>query len=260
MTSRGFRDNVASNLSHIYDVPKSDPRVRHSVRGAFRTNALNIVDLLRVPHLVEEDYAKRLKVVPGSWEILEEAVAARKGAILITAHLGPFDLVGSALRTRGYPLSALTARTTNRMVFHGITFLRSSHDMRVIEASSGGLRDIIRLLQRGEMVILLSDRDFFLSGRDAIFFGEPTTLPIGAVRLARDTGAPIIPFFAHREGRRTRMTVRPPISVRCSDNRNADIADALKVVAMELEQAIGEAPDQWVLFQRVWPDDHSDPD
>lgn len=210
--------------------------------------------------MIEDDYARQLSVEPGSWEILNNAMASSKGAILITAHLGPFDLVSSALRTRGYPLSALTARTTNRMVFHGITFLRSSHDMRVIEASSGGLRDIIRLLQRGEMVILLSDRDFFLSGRDAIFFGEPTTLPIGAVRLARDTGAPIIPFFAYREGKRTRMTVRPSISVSCSDNRDADIEDALKVVAKELEQAIGEAPDQWVLFQRVWPDDNRAPD
>jgi KDO2-lipid IV(A) lauroyltransferase len=128
--------------------------------------------------------------------------------------------------------------------------------MRVIEASSGGLREVIRLLQRGEMIILLSDRDFFLSGRETMFFDEPTTLPIGAVRLARDTGAPIIPFFAHRGNRMNDLVIREPIMVPKTADRDADIVVGLKQVAEVLEQAIRESPGQWVLFQRVWPDDH----
>lgn len=117
---------------------------------------------------------------------------------------------------------------------------------------------MIRLLNRGEMIILLSDRDFFLSGRETMFFDEPTTLPIGAVRLARDTGAPIIPFFAYRRKRGNDLVIREPIMVPRTENREADVAAGLDQVARELEQAIRKAPDQWVLFQRVWPEDHRD--
>jgi phosphatidylinositol dimannoside acyltransferase len=130
--------------------------------------------------------------------------------------------------------------------------------MKVIETSSGGLRDVVRLLSRGEMIILLSDRDFFLSGRETMFFGEPTTLPIGAVRLARDTGAPIIPFFAYRLNRTNDLVIRAPIFVPRTADKGSDVTTGLNLVARELELAIGRAPGQWVLFQRVWPDDHHD--
>jgi len=254
--SRGFRENVFSNLSHIFDMPADSPELIPHARSIFRTNALNGADLLHIPHMQRKDYDHHLTLREGSWSTLDDAAASGKGAIIITAHLGPFDLAASALRVRGYPLSALTVRTTNRFAFHSVAFLRSAQHMRVLETSSGGLREVIRLLNRGEMIILLSDRDFFLSGRETMFFDEPTTLPIGAVRLARDTGAPIIPFFAYRHKRGNDFVIREPILVPRTANKESDVAIGLDLVARELEQAIGKAPDQWVLFQRVWPDDH----
>jgi KDO2-lipid IV(A) lauroyltransferase len=254
--SRGFRENVFSNLSHVFDLPADAPELVPYARSIFRTNALNGADLLHIPHMNREDYEKLIVLREGAWQTLDAAAASGKGAIIITAHLGPFDLVASALKVRGYPLSALTARTTNRFPFHAVTFLRSAQHMRVIETSSGGLRDVIRLLGRGEMIVLLSDRDFFLSGRETMFFDEPTTLPIGAVRLARDTGAPIIPFFAHRGNRQNSLVIREPIIVPRTDDKDADVAAGLDLVARELERAIRESPDQWVLFQRAWPEDH----
>ncbi|CAN5764234.1 N/A [soil metagenome] len=256
--SRGFRENVYSNLSHVFDTPADSPGLIPHAKSIFKTNALNGADLLHIPHMKRKDYENHITLREGSWATFDDAAASGKGAIIITAHLGPFDLVASLLTVRGYPLSALTVRTTNRFAFHSVAFLRSAQHMRVLETSSGGLREVIRLLNRGEMIILLSDRDFFLSGRETMFFDEPTTLPIGAVRLARDTGAPIIPFFAYRRKRGNDLVIREPIMVPRNENREADVAAGLDQVARELEQAIRKAPDQWVLFQRVWPEDHRD--
>jgi KDO2-lipid IV(A) lauroyltransferase len=248
------RRNVTTNMTHVLGLPATDQQISVAVRNVFHTNALNIVDLLRIPHLAPRDYGRRIQTEPATWEVLDVCQRAGKGVILITAHLGPFDLAGSALRLRGYELSALTARTTNRFVFHGISFLRSSHDMRVIETSAGGLLEMLRALNRGQMVILLSDRDFFLSGRQTQFFGESTTLPIGAVRLARDTGTPIVPFFAYRRGNQAHLVSEDPIEIERTTDRDADIERGLAVVAAVLERAIARAPDQWALFQRVWPE------
>jgi lauroyl/myristoyl acyltransferase len=251
-----YRENVCANLSHIYDLPPDAPVIRKRAKKVFRTNALNAVDLLRVPHMSKRDFARSIALRRGSWQTLDDIVASGQGGIILTAHLGPFDMMGSALKVLGYPLAALTARTTSRFAFHAVTFLRSSQQLQVIETSAGGLRTMLRLVSSGTFVLLLSDRDFFLSGRQTTFFGEPTTLPIGSVRLARDTGVPIIPIFAYRYGNANGIVIHDAFRVPVSDDRDADIQFALERVARILEEAIQEAPEQWALFQRVWPEDH----
>lgn len=104
------------------------------------------------------------------------------------------------------------------------------------------------------MLCLLSDRDFFLNGRDIEFFGEQTTLPIGAVRMARETGASIVPVFTIRQGRKHALLIEPAFTVEKSDDRNGDIALGMERVVRTLERAITLAPEQWVMFQRVWPE------
>jgi KDO2-lipid IV(A) lauroyltransferase len=134
--------------------------------------------------------------------VLDRAVERGQGVIVLTAHLGSFDTMGSALSVHGYPLAALTARTTSRFAFEFVSFLRQSHRVELIEASSTGVREAITRLRDGKVLCLLSDRDFFVNGRKVAFFGEETTLPIGAARMARDTGATIVPIFTvrHRRG------------------------------------------------------------
>ncbi|MGD9711308.1 MAG: lysophospholipid acyltransferase family protein [Thermomicrobiales bacterium] len=249
-----YKANIQANFSHVTDQPADSQLVQDLVRTAFTTNALNVIDLLEIPHLKRREFERRIKVTSGSLAVLDSAMDSGRGAIIITAHLGPFDFVASYLRVLGYPLSALTARTTGRFAFHFTTFLRGSQNMRVIETSSGGLRQALRLLQQGEMLILLSDRDFFLSGRETRFFGETTTLPVGAIRLARDTGVPIIPYFAYREHDHYQLALGKPVTIARTDNRSADIAAGVAQLSKVLEAAISRKPGQWVLFQRVWPD------
>ncbi len=249
-----YRRNIKSNFAHVSGQSVNSGIVDDLTASSFQTNALNVLDLLEIPHLNLRDFEKRVVLSDGSFQTLDDALSRGKGAIIVTAHLGPFDFVGSYLRVRGYPLSALTARTTGRFAFHFISFLRSSQQMNVIEASSAGLRQALKRLQQGEMLILLSDRDFFLSGRQTKFFGQTTSLPIGAVRLARDTGVPIIPFFAYREADRYCLSLGEAITIDRSDNREADLDAGLQVIARKLEAAIARAPGQWVLFQQVWPD------
>ena len=164
-------------------------------------------------------------------------------------------MLGAALSARGYPLTVLTARTTNRYAFDVVTFLRTSHDMKIVQTTSSGVREAYRALRRGEFVVLLSDRDFFLSGKEVVFFGEETTLPTGAVRFARDTGSPIIPTFTRRTGEDSILDIHQPFTVPKTDDRTADITVGMQHVVDALTIGIGKAPDQWALFQRVWPED-----
>jgi len=85
-----------------------------------------------------------------------------------------------------------------------------------------------------------------------------TTLPTGAVRIARDTGASIVPVFTFRTGSGHGLIIEPPFVVEKTASLEADLACGLEQVVAALERWISVAPDQWVMFQRVWPSEPVD--
>ncbi|MEZ4665618.1 MAG: lysophospholipid acyltransferase family protein [Thermomicrobiales bacterium] len=253
LVSKSWRANVESNLSHVLDEPPDSARVHRTARSVFQSNALNVATMLRSPHQSPRQLLDSVRVTHGDWSILDEALSAGKGVIVLTAHLGSFDSMGSSIRARGYPIAALTARTTNRFTFEFISFLRQAHDVKLIEASSSGVREAIEWVRAGKVLCLLSDRDFFVNGVQVEFFGEETTLPVGAVRIARETGAIVIPMFTVRLGSDHALMIEQPFVVERTSDRADDVTIGMQRVVAALEGAIEIAPEQWAMFQRVWP-------
>jgi KDO2-lipid IV(A) lauroyltransferase len=257
LTSRKWRANVESNISHVLDQPEDSAIVHRTARSIFQTNALNVASLLRAPHQKKQQLLSNLTFPHKGWGVLEDAHARGQGVIILTAHLGSFDTMGSAVAARGFPIAALTARTTSRFMFEFVSFLRQAHGVQLIEASSSGVREAIAHLRQGNVLCLLSDRDFFLNGQDVVFFGEETTLPTGAARLARDTGATIVPIFTIRLENGHALIIEPSFTIEKTADRDADVELGMTMVMSALERAISNAPDQWVMFQQVWPDDET---
>jgi len=110
-------------------------------------------------------------------------------------------------------------------------------------------------LQRGELVAVQADRPR-AGGKtvEATLFGRPFPMPVGPAVLARTAGVRMLPVFAIREGRRFfRIVCRPPIEVPHTADRAADIAVAMRSVAVELEAGIRRVPHQWFVFRELWP-------
>lgn len=253
--SKSWRANVDSNISHVIDEAPGSARVKRTTRAIFQTNALNVGSMLRSPHQSPRELLESIRVTRGDWGILDDALAKNKGVIVLTAHLGPFDTMGSGISARGYPIAALTTKTTNRFTFEFISFLRGAHHVKLIEASSSGVREAIEWVRAGNLLCLLSDRDFFVNGEPVDFFGEATTLPVGAARIARDTGATIVPMFTLRMGHEHELMIEQPFCVERTSDRTDDVRIGMQRVIAAMEGAIEIAPDQWAMFQRVWPAD-----
>jgi KDO2-lipid IV(A) lauroyltransferase len=257
--STTYRENVRANLSQAMHEPVESARVTETAKAIFRTNARNFADLLVIPHSSPARFINAVPLISGSWSYLDQAVAAGKGVVIMTAHLGPFDYMGQSLHGRGYRLTTVTGRTTARFLFDAVTFLRRSRGMNIVEASPSGIRRVIQALRRGECAVFVTDRDFFQNGKPVTLFGRETTLPPGPVRIARDTGAPIIPIFACRSGRSYGISVWPAFHVEKTADLDADISQGMQKMAQQLECAIAASLDQWVMFQRVWPSEPVDP-
>jgi phosphatidylinositol dimannoside acyltransferase len=247
-----YRENVKSNMSHVLGHDASDRDVRRVARNAFRTSARNFADLTRVPHIAPESFLESVRTSPGALETLDKVSESGRGGVLVTAHYGAFDYVGQIIWLNGYSLTLLTARTVPEFIDAVISHLRGSRGARMEPATPGGLRRVLSALRRGELIGIVADRDFFQNGKEVTFFGHKTTLPPGPIRIARDAGAPVIPTFARREGDGYFMFVEEPFMVPKTDNVEDDIEKGLERLVEVFERHLSAAPEQWVMFQRVW--------
>jgi KDO2-lipid IV(A) lauroyltransferase len=259
LTFKTYRDNVKANLAQVMSLPETDRRVRRAAIRVFRGSSRNFADMLLVPHKSIREIASDGVPIEGDWSMIDEALAGGKGVILLTGHLGSFDYVGQILGARGYPLTVMTARTTARFIFDAVSYLRRSKGVSLVEASPSGVRKAMQALRRGECVVLASDRDFHLNGRPVNFFDKPTTLPPGAARIGRETGAPLLPIFGKRLQRGQGVRILPSITIEKTRDIEADLEAGMAKIVSLLETAISATPDQWFMFQRVWPSGPVDP-
>lgn len=254
-----YRENVIANVRQVMGATAAPDEVLAAARHIFQASARNFADLLRLPHTGREEFVRSVPLVKGTWSLLDDALAGGRGVILMTAHVGAFDYVGHTISIRGYPLTSVTGRTTSRFIFDAVTHLRRSHGAPIVEATPSGVRRVIQALRRGECAAFLADYDFFQNGRPVVFFGRPTTLPPGPIRIARDTGALVVGAFARRTREGYALSLEEPFAVEKTSDLEADLERGMARAVRVLERAIAAAPDQWVMFQRVWPSAAAEP-
>lgn len=188
--------------------------------------------------------------------------AAGGGFIVLTAHVAAWEAASSLIsdeQRRRVHLVREEELDPEAQAFVRELLERRSGDLMETHFAGDPLlaTDLAAALGRGDVVALQGDRP--RAGGRAIaveLCGRPFELPVGPLALARAAGAPLLPVFAFREGRRRyRVAFRDPIRVAATDDRRADLRRAAERVAAELEWAIRRVPHQWFCFGRAWAQD-----
>jgi len=201
------------------------------------------------------------RVEPEAIEHWNEVARPARGLLLVTAHLGNFE-VGSMVPAQmehrrvhlvREPEVDAKAQAFFQDVLAGFTQGRYRMHFQSDDPMQG--MELLDALRRGDIVAMQGDRP--RTGRrsiDATLFGRPFPLPPGPAALARTADVPLLPVFVFREGRRRyRVVFRPPIRVPRTGDRAADLTATMRRVAAEIEWAIRRAPHQWFCFRRLWP-------
>ena len=190
-----------------------------------------------------------------------EVAVPGRGLVLVTAHLGSFE-VGSMLPSElqgrhvhlvREPEVDAQAQVFLQEVLAGFTQAQYTMHFQSDDPLQG--IELLDALRRGEIVATQGDRPR-AGGRsiDATLFGRPFPLPPGPAALARTADAPLLPVFVFREGRRRyRVVFRPPIHTARTNDITADLTATMGRVVTEIEWAIRRAPHQWFCFRRLWP-------
>lgn len=133
-----------------------------------------------------------------NWAVVEDAMAQGRGVILLTPHLGCFEIIAQVIAAK-MPLTALyrpPRKTALRPLIEGA---RQRHNLSLAPASLGGVRTLLKVLKSGAAVGLLPDQvPQRGEGVWANFFGRPAYTMTLSAKLHRITGAPIVVTFAER--------------------------------------------------------------
>jgi KDO2-lipid IV(A) lauroyltransferase len=181
------------------------------------------------------------------------AVAAGDGVVLLTGHLGNWELGGAAIAARGVPLDVVGKGMSNPRFERDLFALRARLGMSVIEMGEAP-RLALRSLAAGRVVALLGDQSAHGGGPLLPFFGRPAVTARGPALFAVRSGAPVFVAFALRDaGASPRYTVtfeRLPLGA--TDDTETDILSLTRHYTGALEGAIRRAPAQYFWQHRRW--------
>jgi len=192
------------------------------------------------------------------YDHVREVMAADSGVLLVTPHLGNWELGLLALREYRARLAVITAPIASANMRRKLETFRRDMGLEVVtlEDPAQYIFVLKRLLAQRKVVTLLADR--YVGGVYATvpFFGRPARLPPGYLHLARAYGAPVLPCFIVRNaaGKYTCIAERP-IRVAPAGDREAAIGEALQPIVELFEKYIRAYTLQWYRFTPIWVED-----
>lgn len=245
LLARADRRAIQRNLAAILGA--SDPRLPRAAREVFRNFSRYLVDFFRMARVNAAFVRRRVTIVGRAH--LDDALAQGRGAILLTAHVGNYELGAVVAAALGYPISGIALTHRDPRIDALFKRQRMSCGVKVIPPGMA-LRQGFACLRGNGLLGVVGDRDFFNHGVTLTFLGRRTRLPKGAAVFSLRTGAPIIPVFLIREGdARYRFLFERPIEPKRGADEDPEVERLTAAGAAVLEQSIRRYPTQWYLFR-----------
>jgi len=249
--------------------PLARPRLEHNLKVAcpelqddehalrriswqnFRNHAKAYADLMLLPSMRVETMSARLKVI--GLEHLEEARAAGKGVLVVSCHMGSYELVSAIWSATLAPVSLFAEELEPRALFEWYRETRARLGISVLTLDYGGIRKVLDALREQEMVITAIDRDITGTGYLMPFFGKLAPIPLGPAAIALRLGTPLLPVCCYRLQDDTyQVEAGPPVYAKSTGNPRADQVRATQELLRRLEGFIQRHPQQWHVPHRIW--------
>ncbi len=214
----------------------------------FRNHARNMVELFASSRWETTEIYKRIEFE--GLDVFDSALSAGKGVILISVHVGNWEVAALYLASRGFDLSVVAGIQMNRLFTGSVKAAKEKWGIGVINPENS-YRGLFKALEANGIVALMLDGDVFKSGARIKMFGKETVLPTGVYELSKRTGAPVIGGYCRRisDGR---FHVHAEEIIGGGEVRTIPEDIALSRIYGRIEDFIGLNRDQWCIFRRFW--------
>ena len=190
---------------------------------------------------------------PIGMDAVLDAVATGRGAILVTGHLGNWELAGAAVAARGVPIDAVAVRQANRLFDEALTRNRAALGMNLIRRSEAP-REVLRSLRVGRVPGLLADQDARGAGVFVDFLGRPASTPRGPAVFALRAGVPLfLGTCMPRPGLPGRYLCEvEEIRAERTGNLEQDVRRLTEAHAAALASRVRQRPEHYLWQHRRW--------
>jgi Kdo2-lipid IVA lauroyltransferase/acyltransferase len=239
------------NLQIAY--PASNPTWRKTIlRRLYRNMGLHLAEFCLMSRYTREGTRAFLR-----YEGLEHYLAARdagRGVLVVTGHLGLWELSSFYHSLMGYPMSMVIRRLDNPRVDGLVNSIRCLHGNTVLHKDDFA-RGLLGAMRRGETVGILMDTNMTPpQGVFVNFFGVPACTASGLARLAMRTDAAILPGFLTWREDEKKYVLEFGESLRFvrTGSEEQDIVSNTQICTTSIESWIRRFPDQWLWVHRRW--------
>lgn len=193
-------------------------------------------------------------IVLDGFENFAAAENQGKGVLFLTGHMGAWELKPFAHALYHRPIYFVVRAINNRRVDKLVNRYRSLSGNRPIEKKQAA-RAILRALHHGGVIGILADQNAALEDSVFVdFLGFPAATTTGLARMARHTGAPVVPVYSYWDAAlgKYRLRYEPALDLTRTEDEEADVREYVARFNEALGNYVRRYPDQWFWVHRRW--------
>ncbi|MEP6778890.1 MAG: lysophospholipid acyltransferase family protein, partial [Gemmatimonadaceae bacterium] len=231
-------------------------RVKEVAVNSYDSLGRTSLETALLPALSKEQLLEMFERVEG-WELFDAARANGKGAVVVTGHLGNWEIAGAYIAAH-IPFNAVSRRMENPIFDAYLTRTRAKGGMQMIW-DGDAVRQSPRMLRQNHAVAFLADQDGLgLASTFVPFFGRPAKTPRGPAVFALRLDAPMIFGVSVRQPSGRYALLLEAVTAPRTGDRETDVDALVLSFTQKLEAMIRRYPDQYFWQHRRWrrqPDD-----
>ncbi|OGW87014.1 MAG: hypothetical protein A3C35_00630 [Omnitrophica bacterium RIFCSPHIGHO2_02_FULL_46_11] len=245
------RAKTVRHLKEAFGNEKSEREFLKIGQEAFIHLSKSAIDVLCFPKLNQKRIERLVRFDVGR-SLLDDALARGNGAIVLTGHIGNWELLASYFRFLGYPGSLVGRRIYYELFNQVLVSLRKSALVSTIYRDESP-RQVLAELKANHTIGMSADQDVdSIEGIFVPFFGKPAWTPTGPAKIALASGAAIVPAFMMHEGDHYRLFVEEPIWPSQEESKEKAVKMMTEAWSQIVERYVRLFPNQWVWMHNRW--------
>ncbi len=249
-----FRHNrIDEQLGWAFPELNDDERKKLR-KNVYRHFGLLMIEILRLPNWSNQKLKDRFCFYHDV-ENLESALARGKGALILAAHMGNWEIGLAGSSAAGIKTNAVTKEIKGRLGQYVADRMRFGHGVKTIPRRNS-IRDILKTLRKGECLGFVLDQNMTADeGVFVDFFNRAACTMPGLAVLAQRSGAPVVPVQFWRDADDIHHHIRFLPEMKWEeqgDDRDENILYNTQLYTKKLETLIREHPEQWLWMHRRW--------
>lgn len=229
----------------------SQEEAERLVRLSFINMGRNFMEVLYMPALNKENFSRYIEI--DHLEIMEQALAEKRGVVVLTGHVGNWEWLSAAFTMNDMPVTAIAKPQPNMDYTRALDELRSRINVEIFSRGTSELLSAAKALKKGKILGFLADQDAGPGGAFIEFLGRTASTPMGAAVFAKKFSSPVVPAFIIRQpDGRHRVEIGEILRYEDTGDSDRDLFDLTYRMTKLLEKKILDNPTQWLWFQKRW--------